>query len=240
MVTKRSIPKNKPRAKSDDGRGRPPKYDRKFHPKAAQALCAKGATIAEIAAAFGVVPSTIWQWKVTHPEFFESCRLGLEAATERVEHSMFERAVGYTHEATKIFMPAGASKPVYAPYLEHVPPDPRAGEFWLTNRAPDRWKNKQNIEHETAPDDPFRMLAQELMGTAIRPRLPEPAIIEHDAAEPRVVRPQQSVTSVTTNEVVTRADVVTREVDEVADEPRELRIHTVSASYNEGHDDDGA
>jgi hypothetical protein len=124
----------------------------------------QGATIAELANAFGVCIATIWNWKVTYPEFNESCRLGLEAATERVERSMFERAVGYTHDSVKIFLPAGANQPVFAPYLKHVPPDPRAGEFWLTNRAPDRWKNKQNTEHNEAADSPLRLLAEQISG----------------------------------------------------------------------------
>jgi len=42
---------------------------------------------------------------------------------------------GYTHEATKIFMPAGAEAPVYAPYTEHYPPDTHAASLWLRNRS---------------------------------------------------------------------------------------------------------
>lgn len=242
MAKKQATPKTSSAKREPNKGGRPLTYNAAFHPQAAKALCAKGATIAEIAAAFDVAISTIWQWKISHPEFFESCRLGLEAATARVEHSMFERAVGYTHEAMKIFMPAGAEKPVYAPYLEHVPPDPRAGEFWLTNRAPDRWKNKQSIEHNEAADSPIRLLAQQISGNAIRPRLPEPKVIEHAAAEPSAIRPQQqSVTNVTTAEVefddvpVTRTPVVTRAAD---DEPRAPRIHTVSPQAYEDDDDD--
>jgi hypothetical protein len=34
---------------------------------------------------------------------------------------LYERANGYSYDAVKIFMPAGAKKPVYAPYVEHVP-----------------------------------------------------------------------------------------------------------------------
>lgn len=239
MAKKRATPKKSATDKRADNPGRPPIYNPKIHPSVAKALCARGATVAELATAFDVAISTIWQWKISHPEFFESCKLGAEAANERVEHSMFERAVGYTHEAIKIFMPAGASKPIYAPYLEHVPPDPRAGEFWLTNRAPDRWKNKQNIEHETPPDDPIRLFAQQLMGTAIRPRLPEPKIIEHAAAEPSVIRPQpQTATNVTTAESVTRAEVVTRTVDDEDDRPRTPRIHTISQSYEDDDDDE--
>ena len=41
----------------------------------------------------------------------------------RVERSLYERAVGYNYEAVKIFMPANAKKPVYAPYVEHISPD---------------------------------------------------------------------------------------------------------------------
>jgi hypothetical protein len=32
------------------------------------------------------------------------------------------------------FMPAGRAKPVYAPYIEHVPPDTTAAIFLLKNR----------------------------------------------------------------------------------------------------------
>ena len=35
----------------------------------------------------------------------------------------YQRAVGYNYEAVKIFMPANRAKPVYAKYIEHIPPD---------------------------------------------------------------------------------------------------------------------
>jgi hypothetical protein len=44
-------------------------------------------------------------------------------------------------------MPANAEKPVYAPYIEHYAPDVTAQIFWLKNRRPDRWREKQEIEH---------------------------------------------------------------------------------------------
>ena len=53
---------------------------------------------------------------------------------------------------------------------EHVPPDPRAGEFWLRNRRPDRWKDKQHINHDVDPESPLAALARELAGTALRPK----------------------------------------------------------------------
>jgi len=64
--------------------------------------------------------------------------------TGRVERSLFHRANGYNYDAVKIFMPAGRDKPVYAPYIEHVPPDTTAGIFWLKNRDP---QHTQQLEH---------------------------------------------------------------------------------------------
>ena len=40
-----------------------------------------------------------------------------------MKRSLYARAVGYNYEAVKIFMPANREKPVYAPYIEHVPPE---------------------------------------------------------------------------------------------------------------------
>jgi hypothetical protein len=68
-------------------------------------------------------------------------------ADSRVERSLYERANGYTYDAVKIFMPAGAKKPVYAPYREHVPPDTTAAIFWLKNRDPARWRDAWQVEH---------------------------------------------------------------------------------------------
>jgi hypothetical protein len=44
-------------------------------------------------------------------------------------------------------MPANREKPVYAPYVEHVPPDVTAGIFWMKNRDPQHWRDSQQLEH---------------------------------------------------------------------------------------------
>lgn len=64
---------------------------------------------------------------------------------------MYHKAVGYSYDTTKIFMPAGAKEPVYAPYREHVPPDTTACIFWLKNRRPAQWRDK--IQQELAGPD---------------------------------------------------------------------------------------
>lgn len=66
-------------------------------------------------------------------------QLGAEEVDDRVERSLYQRAVGYKTESVKIFMPAGAKEPVYATFIENVQPDVRAAEIWLRNRRRDRW-----------------------------------------------------------------------------------------------------
>jgi hypothetical protein len=44
-------------------------------------------------------------------------------------------------------MPAGREEPVYAPYIEHMPPDVTAQIYWLKNRDPQHWRDSQQLEH---------------------------------------------------------------------------------------------
>jgi hypothetical protein len=126
--------------------GRPSSYKPEYAEQAVK-LCSLGATDAELADFFNVTTVTIWRWQSAHVEFCNALKRGKDAADERVERSLYARATGYTHDAVKIFMPAGAKKPVYAKYQEHVPPDVTAQIFWLKNRRRDEWRDKQEHEH---------------------------------------------------------------------------------------------
>jgi hypothetical protein len=129
--------------------GRPTLYKPEYAEQAAK-LCALGATDAELADFFKVTTVTIWRWQSAHVEFCNALKRGKYAADERVERSLYARAMGYTFDAVKIFMPAGAKEPVYAKYQEHVPPDTTAAIFWLKNRRAEQWRDKseQVIRHE--------------------------------------------------------------------------------------------
>ncbi len=105
-----------------------------------------GATDVEIAAFYGVNVATIYRWKLMSEEFCEALKVSKKQADQRVERSLFQRAVGYEQDAVKIFMPAGAEEPVYAPYTEKVAPDTTAAIFWLKNRDPERWREVSRQE----------------------------------------------------------------------------------------------
>ena len=127
-------------------RGRPSSYEPAFANQAAK-LAQLGATDQEVADFFEVDVRTIYRWKHDHPKFCQSLKAGKEIADDRVERSLYQRAIGYEQDEVKIFMPAGADGPVYAPFVAKVAPDTTAAIFWLKNRRPAEWRDKQEVEH---------------------------------------------------------------------------------------------
>lgn len=131
--------------------GRPSKYKAEYAEQAKK-LCQLGATDEDLADFFGVAVRTISNWRTEHEAFLQALKLGKQEADDRVERSLYRKAVGYTFDAVKIFMPAGANDPVYAEYREHVPPSDTAAIFWLKNRRPDLWRDKKDVEHSGSLD----------------------------------------------------------------------------------------
>ena len=125
-------------------RGRPTNYKTEFAAQA-EKLCALGATDMELAQFFEVDVSTVYRWKHTHPEFCEALKVGKDALDDRVERSLYQRAVGYTFNSEKLFHFQGLV--TRAETLEHVPPDPGAAMSWLKNRRGGVWRDKQEVEH---------------------------------------------------------------------------------------------
>lgn len=123
--------------------GRPSKFRPEFVAQA-ERLCDLGATDIELADFFGVNTVTIYRWRNSNEEFCKAVRAGKDAADERVERSLYQRAVGYTFESEKVFQFQGQI--VRADIREHVPPDPGAAFNWLKNRRGERWRDKH--EHE--------------------------------------------------------------------------------------------
>ena len=132
--------------------GRPTKY-RPEYVEQARKLCLLGATDQEIADFFEVEVRTIYRWKGEHDEFCQSLKAGKEEADNRVERSLYQQAIGYEQDEVKIFMPAQAEAPVYAPYRAKIAPNVTAGIFWLKNRRKEQWRDR--IDHANDPDNPF-------------------------------------------------------------------------------------
>lgn len=139
----------------------PSKYRPEFAEQAAK-LCKLGATDLELADFFRVSERTINTWKVEYAPFAQALKRGKHEADDRVEQSLYRRAIGYSHEAVKIFCMKDDAEPLEVSkeqkrrrsrmrvkkvkYTEHYAPDTTACIFWLKNRVPDFWRDKFDVD----------------------------------------------------------------------------------------------
>lgn len=136
----------------------------------AEKLCKLGATDKEMADFFAVSEQTINAWKQAHPEFLESLKKGKMLADANVADRLFSRAMGYSHDAVKIAVsPSGEHHQVA--FTEHYPPDTTAAIFWLKNRRPDQWREKQTTELTGAGGAPL----VPVLNVTVGPSGPKPA-----------------------------------------------------------------
>lgn len=123
---------------------RPTRY-RAEYAEQARKLCLLGATDKDLADFFEVVETTIDNWKKAHPEFLGAMKKGKQLADATVADRLYKRATGYEHDAVKIFNNGGEAMEV--PYVERYAPDTTAAIFWLKNRQPANWRDKQHVDH---------------------------------------------------------------------------------------------
>ena len=90
--------------------------------------------------------------------------MGKEIADERVERSLYQRAIGYEQDEVKIFMPANSAEPVYAPFRAKISPDVTAAIFWLKNRRSQDWRDKQEHDLNHGLQDSLRDVLTEIDG----------------------------------------------------------------------------
>ncbi len=122
---------------------RPTKFKPEFVAQA-EKLCRLGATDIEIADFFEVDARTIYRWKAENDEFCQALKSGKAESDDRVERSLFARATGYEHDEVDIRVVGGEI--VQTQIRKYYPPDTTAGIFWLKNRRPGIWRDKQDIE----------------------------------------------------------------------------------------------
>lgn len=130
--------------------GRPLTYEPRFAVIAAK-MCELGATDFDLATAFEVASSTVRRWRHEHEEFAKACTSGKDMANTHVERSLYAKATGYTYSSEKIVVVEGKIERVEI--TEHVPPSDTACIFWLKNRRPDIWRDRDVSDAPTKPCD---------------------------------------------------------------------------------------
>lgn len=99
------------------GAGRPTKF-RPEYTTQVERLCRLGVTDAELAQFFGIALSTLYLWKLLHPEFSDAEKSGKIDADAKVSDALYHKALSG---------------------------DTTAQIFWLKNRRRKEWSDRQDV-----------------------------------------------------------------------------------------------
>ena len=106
-----------------------------------------GLTDEQIAYNMGICRDTLIQWKKRYSDISDTLKKGKEVVDRQVENALLKRALGYKYtEVTKELTENGLV--VTKEVTKEVVPDTTAQIFWLKNRKPNEWRDKQNVELE--------------------------------------------------------------------------------------------
>ncbi|WP_286909645.1 transposase [Clostridium sp. UBA1652] len=122
-----------------------------------------GLTDEQIANNLGIGKTAFYKYKKEHVNFANALKKGKEVIDFEVESSLLKRALGYEYtEVTKERIMRKDEKgqpitdihgfPCYDMVVtktvkKEVVPDTTAQIFWLKNRRPDKWRDKQEMQH---------------------------------------------------------------------------------------------
>ena len=141
------------------------KYETNVKPKLflVEMWARDGLTDEQIAEKLDISVASFYNYKNEHLEFFESLKKGKEVADYEVENALFKKALGYNAKVKKAFKVKEVlyengkrlketERIEYAEDEVHIPADTTAQIFWLKNRKPNTWRDKQE---PTTPNETF-------------------------------------------------------------------------------------
>ncbi|EAC6780046.1 helix-turn-helix domain-containing protein [Listeria monocytogenes] len=127
----------------------------------------------QVAAKIGIARQTLYEWKKKYPVIDDALKKGKEVVDRHVESCLLKNAMGYTYtedvpmriknkyydEENRL---CEKEEVIVVQVNKQKPAETVAQIFWLKNRKPESWRDKQNIEHsgniEHAPN-PFEQLS---------------------------------------------------------------------------------
>ena len=133
-----------------------------------------GLTKEQIAKNIGCSRDTLNEWEKKFPDISDALKKGREVVVCEVENALIKRAKGYdieeTTEELRFNRSTGQSELIVTKRVKkHVAPDTGAAAFVLKNYAPDKWRDRKDVEIsgqlDTNPfaglsDDELRKLAK--------------------------------------------------------------------------------
>ena len=119
-----------------------------------------GLTDEQIAHNMGVAYSTLRDWKNKYPALSAALKKGKEVVDNEVENALLKRALGYSYKEIKT--KDDGDKIEVTETIKEVVPDVTAQIYWLKNRRPDKWRDKQKEETNTAALDKLDDILREI------------------------------------------------------------------------------
>ncbi|PAL08900.1 hypothetical protein B8W90_08185 [Staphylococcus hominis] len=115
-----------------------------------------GLTNEQIASNIGVSRDTLYRWAKRNSDISDALKRGKEVIDREVESSLLKKALGYEYEEECVTQYGEIVK-----VKRYAKPDVTAQIFWLKNRKPHQWRDKQNIAHEIKKDIDLSNLTDE-------------------------------------------------------------------------------
>lgn len=130
---------------------------------------ANGLSVQQMANNISITRTTLYDWMNKNTNISNAIKKGREQSDEEVENALFKRATGYSYrEITE--EDKGGNMQVTKIITKHMPAEVGAMVFWLKNRKPNEWRDKQGIafegDVENVPNfaDAFEKQISERMG----------------------------------------------------------------------------
>lgn len=106
-------------------------------------------TVQELCRYLGITAYTFYEVQRTTPEFQQAVMRVRDRADDKVEASLYDRAIGYSY--TEISRKTGVGKEGQrideeTVHDKELAPDVGAQMNWLKNRRPDKWREKVDVE----------------------------------------------------------------------------------------------
>lgn len=120
-----------------------------------------GLTDEQIAKNCSISRSTLNEWRKKYPDISDAIKKNKELADFEVENTLFKRACGYTVTIREQKVDREGCEHDLQKEI-HIPGDVAAMIFWLKNRQPKKWREKQQELKTPTEDDDKVILVDDL------------------------------------------------------------------------------
>lgn len=124
----------------------------------------------QIAHNMGIARQTLWEWRKKYPDIDNALKKGKEVVDVEVENALLKRALGYEYDEVHV---TTEKVPIYRKdeviilekttrkvVTKQVVPEVAAQIYWLKNRRPQQWRDRQEYTDNSALEKLDNILAE--------------------------------------------------------------------------------